>query len=619
LVGAFAVWGIRFGSILSLGRNARVAQVGDTEISAQRFANALRRQQERLTRQAGKVVSFDMMRAAGIDRQILASMIRDAAFTEELKSLGIEASDAAVAGSIQNNASFQTDDGKFSPNAYGILLRQQGMSVPEFEALVRNQLGEQVLTDTVEAAVPAEPGAAGRIAAYQGERRGVNLIDLTPDMAPDPGTPDEATLKAFYDAHKPMFTEPERRWGEYILVDATALREELVPDEATLRATYQADIDQYRTAETRLVDQISLPDRAAVETAMGRLTSGDATFESLAAELGLKKDELSLGEVHEADLPEAAAEAVFGQDKPGVVGPVQLPAGFAIDRIDKISPASVKPFEEVRDQIADRLAQKEVTVQAPERANKIEEFRAEGLAMPDIAERAKVTYGRFDGLAQDGSLADGAKAKGVVASAPFLKEAFTALDAEERDLVELPDGGYLLVMINRIEPSALHPLKDVRDRAVAAWQDAERLKAIEAKGDKLAARLGKDASIWDLADELKVAVLPQAPFTRMNPPQTLPADLVRKIFTAPHAGGVSAPNPDGSRVFVAQVSSIAEPGSDKLAAATRQIDRALTASLKRDTAEYFARAIQAKHQGRIEPGVIEQVYQSLGATKTGGL
>lgn len=618
LVAAFAVWGIRFSSILSLGSSSKVAEVGDTSVSAEVFANALRREQNRLTRRAGKIVSMDMMRAAGIDRRILAGMMRDAAFTEELKSLGIEASDADVADAIRKNPSFQDSSGQFSPSAYASRLQDQGMAAPTFERLVRDQLGAQVLIETAEAGVPTEPGASARIAAFQGESREINLTTLTPDMAPDPGTPDETALKAFYDAHKPMFTEPERRWGEYVAVDAAALRKELAPDEATLRAAYKAEQDRYREPEKRLLDQITVPDRAAAEAAMGRLTGGQATFESLADEFGIKKDQLSLGEVSAADLPDAAAAAVFGEAKPGIVGPVQLPAGFAIYRIEKITPAVEKPFEEVRDQIADRLAQNEVTVQAPKRANQIEELRAEGLTMAEIAERAGVAHGRFEGLAQNGTLADGSEATGVVASAPFVKEAFAALDAEERDLIELPDGGYLLVMINRIDPSALQPLDKVRDRAVAAWQAAERLKAIEAKGTELAARLGKDASIWDLGDELNVAVLPQPPFTRMNPPETLTPKLLGEIFDAPETGGVSGLSPDGSKVIVAQVAGITAPGPDQLAAATKTIDKALTGSLKRDTSEYFSLAIQQKHPGTIEPGVIQQVYERLGATTTGG-
>ncbi|MFQ5565795.1 MAG: SurA N-terminal domain-containing protein [Paracoccaceae bacterium] len=615
LVVSFAVWGIGFGDIFSLRLDTRVAKVGDTEVSAQRFADALSREQRRLQQQSGQFISYDMLWAAGLDRRILGRLIRDAAFDEEMKEFGIAAPDQAVADAIRANPAFQGPGGEFSPQAYSLYLAQQGFSPAWFEELTRTVLAQQVLVETAEAAMIAAPGAGARIAAYQGERRGVTMLSLTLDMAPDPGTPDDGALRAFHEANAAMFTEPERRWGEYLHVDAARLREELVPDEAVLRADYEANIDAYTVEESRIIDQIAISDRAAAEAAIARLVSGDATFESLGAEFGLAEGDLSLGRVTRGDLPESAAAVVFDEAEPGIIGPVALPAGFAIYRITEITPGGAATFEDVRDAIAERLTQDEISVRAPEIANQVEELRAEGLPMAEIAGHfSGVIHGTFDGLARDATLAGGASAEGVVASAPFIGEVFAALDAEERDLVETPEGGYLLVMVERIEPSALRPLAEVRDRAVAAWAAAERLKSIEAQGAELAARLGQDASIWDIGEELSVAAMPLAPFTRSTPPPALPRALVEKIFRAANAAGASAPSADGTRVVVAQVSSVTAPEPDAMAAASAEIDRALEQSLKQDTAEYFARAVVARHDARIEPGVIDQVFQRLGAT-----
>jgi peptidyl-prolyl cis-trans isomerase D len=237
--------------------------------------------------------------------------------------------------------------------------------------------------------------------------------------------------------------------------------------------------------------------------------------------------------------------------------------------------------------------------------------------MPEIAAHADISqgvaYGTFDGLARDATLAGGAAADGVQASAPLISEVFEALDAEERDLVETPDGGYLLVYVERIEPSAVQPLDKVRARAVAARQAAERLKALEAQGAELTARLGDDASIWDIAEELGVAAMMHQPFTRMTPPPALPGPLIEKIFRAANAGGVSAPDEDGTGVIVAQISSITALAPDAMAANSAGIDQVMAESLKTDMAEYFARAVEARHEAQIDPGVIDEVFRQLGA------
>ena len=105
LVASFAVWGI--GDIFSFRLDSRVAQVGNTEIPAARFADALRREQSRISQQAGQLVSYDTMRSAGIDQRILGGLVRDAAFSEELTGLGISAPDKAVADAIRSNPTFQ--------------------------------------------------------------------------------------------------------------------------------------------------------------------------------------------------------------------------------------------------------------------------------------------------------------------------------------------------------------------------------------------------------------------------------------------------------------------------------------------------------------------------------
>ncbi len=615
LVASFALWGI--GDIFSFQLDSAVARVGGTSVPATRFAETLQREQNRLTGQSGQLVTFDMMRAAGIDRRILGSLIRDAAFEEELRRLGISAPDSAVADSIQGNPAFHDPGGKFSRQGYQFMLAQQGFSEREFEDLTRIVLAQQILAGTVEAGIEAPPGISARVAAFQGEQRAITIMTLTPDMAPDPGTPDDGGLRAFYDARPALFTEPERRWGEYVHVDAVRLLEELAPEEAEVRAEYDDNRSAYTTPETRKLDQITYPDRASADAAVAMLASGNATFESMLGEAGLTADQADLGSVLLEDLPAEAAALVFAAKEPGLAGPVELPAGYAVYRIREISPSSTTPFEEVRERIADDLARARIHVRAPEIANQVEELRAGGLPLDDIAEQSGAVYGSFDGVAPDGSLADGSQAEGVLATPSFLTEVSAAIEGEERDIIELPDGGFLLVSLQRIEPSALQPLDKVRDRAIAAWQTAERMKAIEAQGAEMAARLGADASIWDLADELTVAALPLPPFTRMNPPADVPPTMIADIFRAPVAGGVSGVADNGTAVIIAQVSSAVAAAPEAVARVSGDLDRELVSLLQADMREYFGRAIEAQHGASIDPAVADEVFRRLGTSVPG--
>ncbi len=161
------------------------------------------------------------------------------------------------------------------------------------------------------------------------------------------------------------------------------------------------------------------------------------------------------------------------------------------------------------------------------------------------------------------------------------------------------------------------PLEEVREEAITAWQEAERLAALEKQAEEIAGRLGEDASIWEVGEEIGVAVLPQGPFTRLDPPASLPPALVDRIFRTKSGEGAYAPSRDGQAVVVAQVSSVTMPPSEQIENESQQIETVLANSLERDLGEYFARAVVARHDPEIEWGVVEEVFERLGAASQG--
>ncbi|MDT8345316.1 MAG: peptidylprolyl isomerase, partial [Thermohalobaculum sp.] len=325
LVLSFAVWGI--GDIFSFRGGSAVATVGDEEVTADQFANALARNQSRLSQEAGRAVSYADMRALGFDRRVLAGLVRDAAMRAELARLGLAATDKAVADSIRENQAFRGPAGNFSDTAYRLLLAQQGMSPAEFETLTRALIGQEMLTGAVAGTDVTAPGLATRITAWRGETRNVRLMTLGMRFAADPGAPDEATLAAFHEAEAERFREPERRFGSFLHVDIAALagieRARLTDDD--LRAAYEAERDLHVTEPTRTVEQITFPSLAEAEAAAARLAAGETDFDALAAERGQGADTLALGEMRPGDLPETSDAAVFALDAPGVTGAVATP------------------------------------------------------------------------------------------------------------------------------------------------------------------------------------------------------------------------------------------------------------------------------------------------------
>ncbi|MEL6337620.1 MAG: SurA N-terminal domain-containing protein, partial [Pseudomonadota bacterium] len=545
LVLSFAVWGI--GDIFSFSLNSPVANVGSRTVTADAFANALQRQQTNASRQAQRAVSLTEIRQTGLGDQVLARLIRDAAIAAELEELGIAASDRIVAETIRSLPAFQGPGGDFSTTAYLQMLAQQGFDAGTFETLQRDLIGQEVLLSSAVGTVSLPPGAAARIAAHEGEQRRVAILRLTPDMAPEPPRPDSTTLGAFLEENALAFTEPDRKYGRFLHLDTRAIGEAFEPTEEALRAGYEAALSTFSTPAQAVVDQLNFPSVEAAEAAKAALEGGQS-FEELLDSRGVAMADVALGTVGVDDLPAAMSAAVFGADGPGIVGPVETLVGAALLRVRELTAASQVPFEEARDQVAQALADREALSRAPRIAGEIDDLRAAGQTLEEIAEALEaVELGTIDGWALDGTLEGRVPAEGVLGRARLREELSDALDGEERDLIELVNGSYVLIAIDRIEPSFLPTLDRIRDRVAEAWERRERLDALAERAERIRGGLerGTGATLVSIAAGMGRPVLSPDPLRRGDTVNGAPVALIAALFEEPEGGAAQVEIPGG--------------------------------------------------------------------------
>ncbi|MEM6550081.1 MAG: SurA N-terminal domain-containing protein [Pseudomonadota bacterium] len=610
LIASFAVWGI--GDIFSFRLDSAVAEVGESEVTAEDYANAVVRQRQAISQQAQRLISYRDLRDAGIDRQLLIAMVSEAALTEEMRRIGIDAPDEAVSEQVRRNPAFQDGPGSFSETAYLYALSREGMVPATFEAELRKDIGREILEGAVVGAGPSLPHVAERLAAWTGETRSLSILTLPLSSAAEPGTPNNAELAAYFEENAERFREPERRTGRYLLADIAALAADEPVDESAVQALYETEVDRYTTEASRELDQISFPDRPAAAAALARIEAGEIDYDGLADELGQGGEGLSLGNVQRRDLPPATADAVFAVSEPGIVGPVDTPVGGAVllrvrDVLDSVTPS----LDTLRPALEQRLANERAADKAIDIANLIEERRAGGLGFEEIAAGSGATMGSFEGLAQDGMLADGTAAEGPVAQAAFLTEAFEALDAEERDILETPDGGFLLVMVDTIAETHVPALDDIRDRVAAAWVEDQRLAALEARAEIFAPKLaGGEITLASIAAGFGGQVRETEPLGRGGAQTAgVPPTLLQDAFDAAPGETVIARVPGG--LMLAQVQAVTPLAESVLVEQMAQINTVLERSISADQLAYFVRAVEGEHGAVIHPGAVDEVFLYL--------
>ncbi|MCG6882842.1 MAG: SurA N-terminal domain-containing protein [Silicimonas sp.] len=495
-----------------------VARVGDVEISANEYARAVQAQMNTFQRESGQRVTFEMAQALGIDRIALGQLITSAAVEDETRRIGISAGDATVVEEIQGFQAFQGLSGEFSRETYEMALRQNGMSVKDFEDTIRSDIASELVRRAVGAGLTTPDVFVDTLYAHARESRDITWARLTAEDLPAPlPTPTEAELTAYHSENAEQFTRPETKTIRYAWLTPDMLAPKIVVSDEQLRTLYDSRIDEFVSPERRLVERLVFSSEGAAEEAKARLDSGEITFDDLVAERGLSLDDVDMGDVAASDLG-AAADAVFGLGEPGVVGPLSSDLGPAIFRMNGVLAAENVSFEIAKQDLAPEASADRARRMIGDMIGQIEDLLAGGADPALIAERTDLFEGTID---WNVDVFDG-----VAAYDTFRAAAVRARPGDFGEVLELDDGGIVTFAVEDVREPELIPFEEVREEVVAAWEVAETQSRLEALANDMAQQLreGREMAALDL--NLRT----QRGLTRDGFVEGTPPDFTRTVF-----------------------------------------------------------------------------------------
>ena len=590
-----AGFGVGAGSGIS---STSVARVGSERVTADDYVRALQQELRALTQQLGRDLSITEARQYGVDRMVLSRLVNDAALDAEAARLSLSASDETIQDQLLATQAFKGTDGAFSADAYAAALERAGLRPGEFEALLRREAGRELVASSVQAAATMPPVAADTVLSFLGERRTFDWLRLDAALLPEPvPAPTEADLQSWYDAHPDAYTRPETRRVTYALADPQTLAASTEIPESDLRAAYDADLAQYQTPERRAVDRIAFATDADAAAARARLDGNEVSFDALAAERGLGPADIDQGTVTADALPPEARAAVFGVAGPGIVGPVPTPLGPSLYRVNAILAASTTPFEEAKAGIAERKALEQATQQIQADTAPIEDLLAGGATAEEIASETSMELGTI--------ALDGETAGGLADDPAFVAAAEAARPGEETDLVELADGGIVTLRLDAIDPPALLPLAEVRDRVVTDWTADRTAQALTALADGYAKELHAGLDFAALAERLPRPMQIAGPLTRGETAAGAPPELVADIFAADDGGTVV--RRDGAGVILAQLRAIEpfDPKAPDTAPVADQLRSRYDSQIADDTLALFTAALRDREGVTVNQALVD--------------
>lgn len=603
LVLSFAVWGIA-DVFRGFGQNT-VASVGSAEISALEFQRTYNREVQNFSRQIGQPLTNAQAASFGLPGQVLGRAIAEATFDHIAASLKIGISKDALVRQIQDDDMFKGPDGRFDRSRLQQLLYANGYSEDEYIRTRTSLARRYQIAEGLAGGTEAPNAMLEAMNQYRNEERTVRYLTLSADAVDPVEEPSQEALASYFEENKAAYRAPEYRKLELLVVDPQAIAKPQEISDEDAKLAYEGSLERFGTPERRQVLQLSFADKQAAEAAAARLAEGVA-FEDLAkeedtiayADLGLlTRDKL---------IDPAIAEAAFGLAEGETSAPVEGRFTTVLLKVAKVEPAAVKGLDEVKDTLKQELALKRAEAEVLDLYDEVEDARAGGATLKEVAERFKLTLRTVDAVDMEGKDMAGA-AVNLPDAAKLLGEAFQTDVGDEPAPVQIGQRGFAWYEVTGIVPDRDRTLDEVRDRVAADWKAAQLRERLAARAEEIAKRVRDGADLADIAAELSLEARTSEPLKRETSTDDLPVAAVGEAFKGPQGHVATAAADD--RQIVMQVETVSVP--------VFFAEEAETAALAREMAGVMETTLIGQYVNAVQDEIGVEVNQAAVARAIG--
>lgn len=515
LIIPFAVWGINY--YFEGGGPMDAAIVGDSKISLQEFQRSYQQQRQRLQTMLGSNADPALLDGPRLKQDVLRQLIDERVLNQTARDQGLRVGDQQLHDAVLALPIFQQNGG-FNRELYERLLRSQGYTAAVFEEALRQSLTIQQLRDGIINSALATPTELESLFMLLKQQRELQYVTLPLAKYATQATVNDAAIAEYFEKNKEHWVNPEQAQVQYIELKLAQIAENSVPSANELQAAYQEQIAKYSQPEERSASHILIPlplnaDQGTVETARvkaqqiaDRIHTGGKSFDQALQEA---KTDPATGTVEGGELgviskgmfdSPAFENALYALQKVGDVSePVRMPSGFHIIRLDHVTPAQVKPFEEVCEAVAKEFRQQ----QAESRFYEISQTLANlGYEHPDslepVAKALNVPIQESGWFSRNSG--DGITTIPKVVESTFSEEVLKrGLNSEP---LELEPGHVVMLRVKEHKDATPQTLEEAREDIVKILRDQKAREAIANDVAILKTRASQGEHLQTLAGEL---------------------------------------------------------------------------------------------------------------------
>jgi len=510
-----------------------IARVDGEPIYVAEYQQALQQQAQYYQSVSGGNLPDDFLQQIQIEQIVLEQLIRERLILAAARDQGLSVSEREIQERIMQYPAFVESGVFIGPDRYKQVLRANGISFEDFEGQVKDEILFQKFTELVSNGVSVTDREIEE--SYQRANEQVQfdffVVRATGLESEVGGLLTDEAARTLFEDNVSDYRLPEQRRVSYAVISTEEVRATVSLSEQDLRSAYEEGIDEFTVPEQVRARHIlfRLPPDPDEET----LATIRAEAQQVLDEIRAGGDFVALAGANSDDTANAAAggdlgwfgrgrmaaefeEVAFALDTDAVSDLVQTPFGLHIIRVDGQRPPQVRPFEEVRGQLEQRISFERAEEIADQRAGELRVAVLQRTSLEDLAEQFGLQVNESPLFPQAAGFVE-------ILSPEFTRQTFATGRGRVSEPIRFGDG-YVIFRVDEIV-EAHDPAFDEVEEQVRA--DLIRQLAAE-RATEVAQDLGERLAQGELFDVLAAEIAAPIRSTELIPRNGVVPELGRQ-------------------------------------------------------------------------------------------
>ena len=535
-----------------------VAELKGQKITVAQYIDEFDHQVRSMSRILQKPFNVQDALESGMLFSLFSQMISQAVMQSAVDDLHLAVSDEAVRQAISNMPVFTDYDGSFSLKAYKEYLSDMGMTENRFIHDTFLDLKAQQLTGAAQT-VSIQPAKLVETKySLKNEKRTADVFSIKPEDLKITQKPSKEEKEQIYKTLSDQLMAPEYRTFTVLHLTLEDVAKKIKISDEELLEIYNENKDSYAIEEIRDIDQMLFTTKEEADKAYNALQDGQDFMDVAKKFANQTEEQTKLGELTPSTATGDWSEVVFAAKKGDFVGPVQTAFGWQILRVNKITPRVEKQFNEVRDEIEQKMIDTMAYDTLSETVVALDDRFGAGETIEEIAKSTGYPVKTYTLVDPSGKNENN---QAVSVSKTVLATAFVSDPGRESPMIE--DGSdYFVLRVDDIREPALRPIEKAQKEINEAWKIQKQKEKAEQISKKIKEELEKGASVATVSKKTGIAHKRIKDLTRYG--NQLPPGATYQLFNKPTTEIITVSDPAEYLVIKTVDITPADPEKDKL-------------------------------------------------------